>query len=108
MARNTAPTPHAALPSVRKSARWKPRIMEKCFGRGSLMAGVGTGLGRFRSLVAHVLEEPLGGNLAAHALRARCFVDAPGDGVELRTLQVAALGISHLVARHASRMAPRR
>src|SRR5688572_24240861 len=33
MARNTAPTPQAALPSVRKSARWNSRIIEKWRGR---------------------------------------------------------------------------
>src|SRR5689334_9672768 len=102
MARNTAPTPHAALPSVRKSSRWKPRIIEKCLGRGSLMAPVGTGRGAFRSLVADVLQEPLGGNLAARALRSRRFVDATGDRIELRALQVAALRVRHLLPRGAS------
>ena len=29
MAKNTASTPQAALPSVKKSARWKLRIIEK-------------------------------------------------------------------------------
>src|SRR5262245_35075182 len=42
MAQNTAATPHAALASVKKSARWKPRIIEKCFG----------GLAAERSIVA--------------------------------------------------------
>src|SRR6185503_772189 len=32
--------PQAALPSVRKSARWKPRIIDKWTGRGLAMAGV--------------------------------------------------------------------
>src|SRR6187397_1613936 len=35
MARKTAPTPHAALPRVNTSARWKPRIIEKCFRAGA-------------------------------------------------------------------------
>src|SRR5919197_6365478 len=32
--------PQAALPSVRKSARWKPRIIDRWAGRGLAMAGV--------------------------------------------------------------------
>src|SRR3989454_11161497 len=32
--------PQAALPSVRKSARWKPRIIDRWTGRGVAMAGV--------------------------------------------------------------------
>src|SRR6184192_910355 len=32
--------PHAALPSVRKSARWKPRIIDRWPGREVAMAGV--------------------------------------------------------------------
>src|SRR5437773_566132 len=32
--------PQAALPSVRKSARWKPRIIDRWAGRGVAMAGV--------------------------------------------------------------------
>ncbi len=39
IARNTAPTPHAALPSVKASARWNSRIIEKC-----LRAGAGEGV----------------------------------------------------------------
>src|SRR6266508_28545 len=32
MTAKSASTPQAAFPSVRKSARWKPRIIERCLG----------------------------------------------------------------------------
>ena len=35
-----APTPQAALARVKKSARWKPRIIEKCFGAGRVPEAV--------------------------------------------------------------------
>src|SRR4051812_39015124 len=107
MARKTAPTPHAAFPSVRKSARWKPRIIEKCLGRGSLMAGVWKLRAPVRSRrpsIPDVLQDPLGGNLVPGARRSRRLVDAPGDRVELRALQVAALGVGHLLRRRAPGM----
>src|SRR5690349_1452765 len=104
MARNTPPTPHAAFPSVRKSARWKPRIIEKCFGRGSLMARIGMRAG---PLVPDVLQEPLGRDLVAGARGARRLVDASRHRVELGALQVPPLRIRDLVRRGAARVAAR-
>src|SRR5260221_6538891 len=109
MARNTAAMPHAALPRVKKSARWKPRIIEKCRGglSGVAMAGIrGRERASDRESVANILKQPFGGDLVAQAGGARAFVDPRRHRVELRSLQVAALRPADLVVGGAPRMPP--
>src|SRR5260221_12536598 len=110
MARNTAAMPHAALPRVKKSARWKPRIIEKCRGglSGVAMAGIrGRERASDRESVANILKQPFGGDLGAQAGGARAFVDPRRHPVELRSLQVAALRPADLAVRRVPRMPPR-
>src|SRR5262249_53544663 len=52
--------------------------------------------------IPDVLQEPLGGDLAAELGAARRFVHLAGDRVELGALQVAALRISDLIGRGAA------
>ena len=56
-------------------------------------------------LVADVLQQPLGRNGLAGARLLRFLVDDRGERVELRALEVAALGICDLVLRRSSAMA---
>src|SRR5260221_7289546 len=109
MARNTAAMPEGGVPSVKESARWKPRIIEKCRGglSGVAMAGIrGRERASDRESVANILKQPFRGDLVAQAGGARAFVDPRRDRVELRALQVAALRPADLVVGGAPRMPP--
>src|SRR4030095_11993282 len=73
--------PQAALPSVRKSARWKPRIIDKWTGRGFAMAGVSIIVG------AMMESEDFAKLFAAH--EARTALER-GQVVKGRVIQITA------------------
>src|SRR6185503_1356310 len=73
--------PQAALPSVRKSARWKPRIIDKWTGRGLAMAGVSIIVG------AMMESEDFAKLFAAH--EARTALER-GQVVKGRVIQITA------------------
>src|SRR5687768_7084737 len=83
MARKTAPTPHAALPRVRKSARWNSRIIEKWRGRSiAHLEQKGVGFVPVDILAALKGRNSYGGSGKHALLRASagsCFDGAAGD-----------------------------
>src|SRR5690348_4145537 len=91
MAKKTPSVPQAALPSVKKSARWNSRIIEKCL----LMSGIDS------QSVPNILQQPFGGQLAAQSQGARPLVHVGGEREELHALQVPALRPGDVGARKA-------
>src|ERR1043166_2321235 len=73
--------PQAALPSVRKSARWKPRIIDRWAGRGVAMAGVSIIVG------AMTESEDFAALFAAHEAQAALEM---GQVVKGRVIQITA------------------
>src|SRR5581483_1892256 len=59
-----------------------------------------------RKLIADILQQPLGGNFFAEPFLLRELVDLAGDGEELRSLDVAALGVGNLPGRRPAGLFP--
>src|SRR5438445_5367428 len=84
MARKMAPTPQAALPSVKTSARWNPRIIEKCLRGGRWVGAVVAILESFGRALRHLSACGVGWVWVALDFEPACFknpweLDAHGE-----------------------------